>query len=93
MISAPSGMRPTLFLEQLRPIAIRVASDDAIFRALRLIPPTETVLVGLPDTIWFPENGRTEPQSKRVYTLIHSHGLEMRAAFGSRSGAKERNRS
>ncbi len=30
---------------------------DAIFRALPLIPPGEHVLVGLPDTIWFPENG------------------------------------
>jgi glucose-1-phosphate thymidylyltransferase len=30
---------------------------DAIFRALPLIPPEEPVVVGLPDTIWFPENG------------------------------------
>ena len=30
---------------------------DAIFRALPLIPPGESVLVGLPDTIWFPEDG------------------------------------
>ena len=30
---------------------------DAIFRARRLITPEESVLVGLPDTIWFPENG------------------------------------
>jgi dTDP-glucose pyrophosphorylase len=30
---------------------------DAIFQALPLIPPAETVLVGLPDTIWFPEDG------------------------------------
>ncbi|MBX6330951.1 MAG: nucleotidyltransferase family protein [Gemmatimonadaceae bacterium] len=29
---------------------------DAIFRALPLIPPDESVLVGLPDTIWFPAN-------------------------------------
>jgi dTDP-glucose pyrophosphorylase len=29
---------------------------DAIFRALPLIPPDEEVLIGLPDTIWFPEN-------------------------------------
>jgi dTDP-glucose pyrophosphorylase len=27
---------------------------DAVFRALPLIPPDEHVLVGLPDTIWFP---------------------------------------
>jgi dTDP-glucose pyrophosphorylase len=30
---------------------------DSIFRALPLIPPGETVVVGLPDTIWFPEDG------------------------------------
>ncbi len=28
---------------------------DAIFRALPLVPPDEAVIVGLPDTIWFPE--------------------------------------
>jgi dTDP-glucose pyrophosphorylase len=30
---------------------------DSIFRALPLIEPGEQVLVGLPDTIWFPEDG------------------------------------
>jgi glucose-1-phosphate thymidylyltransferase len=30
---------------------------DAIFRALPLIRPDEQVLVGLPDTIWLPEDG------------------------------------
>ena len=30
---------------------------DAIFRALPMIPPDEQVLVGLPDTIWFPADG------------------------------------
>jgi len=30
---------------------------DAIFRALPLIGPEEEVLVGLPDTIWFPDDG------------------------------------
>jgi dTDP-glucose pyrophosphorylase len=29
---------------------------DAIFRACPFIPPDEFVLVGLPDTIWFPED-------------------------------------
>jgi dTDP-glucose pyrophosphorylase len=32
---------------------------DAVFRALPLIGPEEQVLVGLPDTIWFPEDGLT----------------------------------
>ena len=30
---------------------------DALFRALPLIAPDEQVLIGLPDTIWFPEDG------------------------------------
>jgi tRNA (mo5U34)-methyltransferase len=30
---------------------------DAIFRACSLIRPEETVMVGLPDTIWFPDDG------------------------------------
>jgi dTDP-glucose pyrophosphorylase len=30
---------------------------DALFRALPLISPSEHVLIGLPDTIWFPEDG------------------------------------
>jgi tRNA (mo5U34)-methyltransferase len=30
---------------------------DAIFRACSLIRPDDTVVVGLPDTIWFPEDG------------------------------------
>jgi glucose-1-phosphate thymidylyltransferase len=30
---------------------------DAIFRALPLIGPADQVLVGLPDTVWFPEDG------------------------------------
>jgi glucose-1-phosphate thymidylyltransferase len=30
---------------------------DAIFRALPLIAPDEEVLVGLPDTVWFPDDG------------------------------------
>jgi dTDP-glucose pyrophosphorylase len=33
---------------------------DAIFRATPLIPPDESVIVGLPDTIWFPETALTE---------------------------------
>lgn len=30
---------------------------DALFRALPMIPADEQVLIGLPDTIWFPEDG------------------------------------
>lgn len=33
---------------------------DAIFRAVPFIHPHEQVLIGLPDTIWYPENGFTQ---------------------------------
>ncbi|MFN3324743.1 MAG: sugar phosphate nucleotidyltransferase [Bryobacteraceae bacterium] len=33
---------------------------DAVFRALPFIQPEEQVVVGLPDTIWFPENALCE---------------------------------
>jgi glucose-1-phosphate thymidylyltransferase len=32
---------------------------DAIFRALPLIHPADMVVIGLPDTVWFPEDGLT----------------------------------
>jgi glucose-1-phosphate thymidylyltransferase len=40
------------FTVQRRPAGL----CDAIFQALPLIPPSEFVIVGLPDTIWFPED-------------------------------------
>ena len=30
---------------------------DALFRALPMIHPSDTVAIGLPDTVWFPEDG------------------------------------
>src|SRR5512132_3706510 len=30
---------------------------DALLRALPLVPPDEEVVIGLPDTVWFPEDG------------------------------------
>ena len=32
---------------------------DALFHAAPVVAPNEQVLIGLPDTIWFPENGLT----------------------------------
>jgi len=40
---------------QPRPVGL----CDAIFRAVPFITPEEFVLVGLPDTVWFPQNGFT----------------------------------
>jgi dTDP-glucose pyrophosphorylase len=43
---------------------------DAIFRALPLLRPDETVLVGLPDTIWFPENALAALPEDRLSFLL-----------------------
>jgi dTDP-glucose pyrophosphorylase len=43
---------------------------DAIFRALPFIDTNEVVLVGLPDTIWFPENGFTALRDDRLSFLV-----------------------
>lgn len=40
------------FTVQRRPAGL----CDAVFQALPLIPPDEFVIVGLPDTIWFPDD-------------------------------------
>ncbi|HEY9510575.1 MAG TPA: nucleotidyltransferase family protein [Verrucomicrobiae bacterium] len=44
---------------------------DAIFRALPLIAPEEDVVIGLPDTIWFPETALRElPDGKLSFLLF-----------------------
>ncbi|MGI8990015.1 MAG: sugar phosphate nucleotidyltransferase [Bryobacteraceae bacterium] len=43
----------TCYVVQPRPEGL----CDAIFTALPFIDPSETVLVGLPDTVWFPSDG------------------------------------
>jgi dTDP-glucose pyrophosphorylase len=43
---------------------------DAIFRALPVIDDREPVLVGLPDTIWFPENALLELPDDRLSFLL-----------------------
>jgi dTDP-glucose pyrophosphorylase len=47
------GARPICYVVQPSPAGL----CDAIFRALPIIKPDEPVLVGLPDTVWFPEDG------------------------------------
>jgi glucose-1-phosphate thymidylyltransferase len=44
---------------------------DALFRALPLIAPYEQVLVGLPDTVWFPEDGYNRLGSGLSFLLFH----------------------
>jgi glucose-1-phosphate thymidylyltransferase len=43
---------------------------DAIFRALPLIPPDEDVLIGLPDTIWFPADALTTLPAGQLSFLL-----------------------
>ncbi len=43
---------------------------DAIFRALPFIDRNEVVLIGLPDTIWFPEDGFRALRDDRLSFLV-----------------------
>ena len=43
---------------------------DAIFRALPLIGPDEPVLLGLPDTVWFPEDALATLPDDRLSFLL-----------------------
>ena len=43
---------------------------DAIFRALPLIGPDEPVLLGLPDTVWFPEDALAALPDDRLTFLL-----------------------
>ena len=43
---------------------------DAIFRALPLIPAGEELCIGLPDTIWFPENALAQLPSGKLSLLL-----------------------
>jgi len=43
---------------------------DAIFRALPMIAPNEPVMIGLPDTIWFPQDGLSRLCDDRFSFLL-----------------------
>jgi dTDP-glucose pyrophosphorylase len=43
---------------------------DAIFRALPVLQPNEDVLVGLPDTVWFPVDGYTRLAAGELAFLL-----------------------
>jgi dTDP-glucose pyrophosphorylase len=43
---------------------------DAIFRALPLIAPDDQVLIGLPDTIWFPEDALARLPDEELSFLL-----------------------
>ncbi|MFL5310328.1 MAG: sugar phosphate nucleotidyltransferase [Myxococcales bacterium] len=44
---------------------------DALFRALPLVRDDEEVLVGLPDTVWFPEDGFARLPAGLSFLLFH----------------------
>jgi glucose-1-phosphate thymidylyltransferase len=59
--------RPVCYCVQPEPLGL----CDAIFRALPLIDPQEPVIVGLPDTVWFPEDGlRALPDDQLSFLLF-----------------------
>jgi dTDP-glucose pyrophosphorylase len=43
---------------------------DAVFRASPFVAPEEAVVIGLPDTIWFPEDGLRHLPSDRLSFLL-----------------------
>jgi dTDP-glucose pyrophosphorylase len=43
---------------------------DAVFRAVPLIPPEESVVIGLPDTIWAPEHALTKLPEDTLSLLL-----------------------
>ena len=53
--SAGNGLGPASIIYTVQPQAAGLC--DALFRAVPYIGEHEPVLVGLPDTIWYPENG------------------------------------
>jgi dTDP-glucose pyrophosphorylase len=52
---------------------------DALFRAASFVRPDESVLIGLPDTIWFPENAfRPAIDAGQGELCAHDSGAEVR---------------
>lgn len=43
---------------------------DALFRALHLVHPSEPVMIGLPDTVWFPEDALAALPDDRLSFLL-----------------------
>jgi tRNA (mo5U34)-methyltransferase len=63
---AAVGRASVSYVVQPRPAGL----CDAIFRALPLIGNEETVAVGLPDTIWFPQDGLCSLPEDRLSFLL-----------------------
>ena len=63
---AAAHATPVCYVVQPEPAGL----CDAIFRALPFIGPSEEVMVGLPDTIWFPEDGLRRLPGDRLSFLL-----------------------
>jgi glucose-1-phosphate thymidylyltransferase len=63
-----AGVRgvPVCYVVQPEPLGL----CDAVFRALPLIGLEERVIIGLPDTIWFPEDGLTRLRDTGLSFLL-----------------------
>jgi dTDP-glucose pyrophosphorylase len=62
---------------------------DAIFQAAPLIPPEEQVCIGLPDTIWFPENALCSlPDDNLSFLLFPVERPEFFDAVRTTEGAR-----
>ena len=60
------GPASVAYVVQPQPVGL----CDAIFRALPLIHPDEAVVVGLPDTVWFPESALAELSDALSFLLF-----------------------
>jgi dTDP-glucose pyrophosphorylase len=59
----------SLFVYVIQPDPVGLC--DAIFRPMEIIPPGEQILIGLPDTVWFPANAlRSLPENRLSFLLF-----------------------
>src|SRR3954467_11461880 len=71
---AQIGGADLMYVVQRRPSGFCAA----VFRPLSFIDPSESVLIGLPDTVWFPENGFTAlPDDRLSFLLFPSERPEL----------------
>jgi dTDP-glucose pyrophosphorylase len=64
-----SGRGEALFVYLVQPQPLGLC--DAIFRPIKLIPDAEQILIGLPDTVWFPIDGfRRLPDNALSFLLF-----------------------
>src|SRR3954451_4634159 len=68
------GVADVMYVVQSRPSGL----CDAVFRPLSFIDPSESVLIGLPDTVWFPEDGFAQlPDDRLSFLLFPSERPEL----------------